>query len=329
VLASSRPDAGESVRAAVLDLGSTSFNLLIADVDTQGSIRPVVREKVMLRLGSTIAVHSTIPRPDCERALEVARALRVVAEQEKVQKLIPVATSALRDASNGRELARRIGRALAAKVKILSGEEEARLIFRAFQRRVRPMADRVLGLDLGGGSLEIALGGPDRLDLEVTLPLGVARLHGALVASDPMKKAERKKIRKRVRELLAPHKDALLRGSPEQAIAAGGTIRALARLVLERRIADSPRGRGPTALRADALLELADKLATSSNEERLGMRGIRKGRADLLPTGAVVLATLMAELEIDELTVSDWGLREGVLLDAIVPEPADRSPSTP
>lgn len=318
-ISADRPEAHESVRAAVLDLGSTSFNLLIADVDAGGAIQPVVREKVMLRLGSVIAVENLIPEEVCERAVEVARELRIVAEQEKVQKLIPVATAALRDASNGRRLADRIGRALGTEVRILSGEQEARLMFRAFQRRVKPRDALVLAIDLGGGSLELALGRGNRVDLEVTLPLGVARLHGSFVASDPMKKGERKQLRKRVRELLAPHKDALLRTRPEQTIAAGGTIRALARLLVEHRAADSARIRGPVTLAADALRSLADRLTPSTREDRLAMRGIRKARADLLPTGAVVLATLLDELDIDELTVSDWGLREGVLLDAAVP----------
>ncbi len=318
VLSGPEPELSRTLRAAVLDLGSTSFNLLIADAEPDGAIRPVVREKVMLQLGAVIATDAEIPRAICDRAVEVARELRVVAEQEKVQGLIPVATAALRDASNGRVLADRIGRVLGTPVRILSGEEEARLIFRAFQRRVQPGDEPVLALDLGGGSLEIARGAAGKLDLELTLPLGVARLQRELGPSDPLRKSEAKAIRKRVRALLEPHRDAILDRKVERAIAAGGTGRALARLHREARASRAKQTRrGPTELPVEALRKLTDTLVSAPHEERLAMRGMRRGRVDLLPTGGIILTTLARELGIESLPVSDWGLREGVLLEEL------------
>lgn len=318
VLSGPEPEVPRTLRAAILDLGSTSFNLLIADAEPGGEIRPVVREKVMLRLGAVIATDATIPKAICDRAVGVARELRIVAEQEKVQGLIPVATAALRDASNGRALAEQIGRAVGTPVRILSGEEEARLIFRAFQRRVQPGDDPVLALDLGGGSLEIARGAGGKVDLEVTLPLGVARLQRELGPSDPLRKSEVKAIRKRVRALLAPHRDAILDRKVKRVIAAGGTVRALARLHLEARTSRVKQTRrGSTELRVAALRKLTETLVSARHKERLAMRGMRRERVDLLATGGVILTTLARELGIESLTVSDWGLREGVLLEEL------------
>ena len=113
------------LRAATLDLGSTSFNLLIADATPGGEIRPVVQEKVMLRLGAAIASNAKIPEEMCERAVAVGRALCEVARREKVELLLPVGTAALREARNGGEVAARIGSAIGTPVRILSGEEEA------------------------------------------------------------------------------------------------------------------------------------------------------------------------------------------------------------
>ena len=304
------------LRAAVLDLGSTSFNLLIADVTRKGNLRPIVREKVMLRLGAVVATHAEIPKGLCKNAVEVARQLLSVAEREKVQRVIPVATAALRDARNGAALAARIGRAIGTPVRILSGRQEARLIFEAFQHRVAPGDEPVLGIDLGGGSLELAVGRGEEVQLEVTLPLGVARLQRELAERDPMRKSEAKAVRRRVKERLAPYRDALLEQKPSRAIATGGTIRALMDLIDDSRRA----AEGVTQVRRKELRALTEKLAGSHHEERLRMRGIRKRRADLLPTGAIVLDTLMDVLGLDRLTVSDWGLREGVLLDACARE---------
>jgi len=307
-----------SIRAAALDLGSTSFHLLIADVRHDGAIHPVVREKFMLRLGAVIAEHEEVPEDVCERAVAVARDLRQVAEQEKAQILFPVATSALREARNGVELGERIGRALGTRVRVLSGQEEARLIFRAFRDRIPLGSDRCLALDLGGGSLELAAGNRAAVDYEATLKLGVTRLHRELVRRDPMGPGEARAVRERVRESLGSHVDALTRPPPDQIAAAGGTARALLRLIEEERAASGPRPRLPGKLSRKRLRRLCKTLVASSHEERLLMRGMARQRADLLPTGALILSELFDVLEIESLTVSDWGLREGVLLDGLV-----------
>jgi exopolyphosphatase/guanosine-5'-triphosphate,3'-diphosphate pyrophosphatase len=313
------PEADEPavVRAATLDLGSTSFNLLIADATPDGAaIRPIVQEKVMLRLGALIGAKPEIPEEVCARAVEVGRALCEVARREKVELLLPVATAALRDAKNGAEVARRIGSVIGKPVRVLSGEDEAHAIFRAFQARVPLGRERALGLDLGGGSLELAIGHGRGVDWATTLPLGVVRLHGRSVKNDPMTPREARSIEERVRGLLAPCKAEVAQRKPALAIAAGGTARALARLVVEAG-GRGARSAWPFPLAAARLAELRDALVPSTHRQRLRMRGMRRGRADLLPTGALVLATVVDELGLDGLTVCDWGLREGVMLEAL------------
>ncbi len=311
----------ESRRAAVLDLGSTSFNLLIADVRQSGEIEPVVREKVMLRLGAVIAEHESIPDEVCESASAVARELRELAEREKVECLFPVGTAALRDASNGAALADRIGRTLGAPVSVLSGEQEARLIYRAFRQRLALENERVLALDLGGGSLEIATGSEDAIEYEATLRLGVARLHREMVQGDPIREVEADAIRQRVRQALAPHIEAIAGARPDRCIATGGTIRALSRLADEERARRSGQLRQPGRLTRKRIARLSERLASSTHEERLLMRGMSRNRADLLPTGALILREVMRALDASPLTLCDWGLREGVLLDALVQPP--------
>jgi exopolyphosphatase/guanosine-5'-triphosphate,3'-diphosphate pyrophosphatase len=306
-----------SVRAAVLDMGSTSFTLLIADVTRGGSIRPVVREKVMLRLGAVVAAHEKVPGEEARRAVAVARDLREVVRREKVARFVPVATAVLRDARNGAKVADKIGRALGEPVRILEGEAEARLIFGAFQRRLELGDDPVLGLDLGGGSLELAVGCGRRIDAEVTLPLGAVRLHGEMCPSDPMRRSEVRRIRERVREAMAPHLDALARRAPDRIVAAGGTARALAQMLSADRGLGSTSAALPLDVSIDEIRSLTERLTTATHEERLSMPGMRRRRADLLPTGALVILGAAEELGIDRFTLCDWGLREGVLLDAI------------
>jgi exopolyphosphatase/guanosine-5'-triphosphate,3'-diphosphate pyrophosphatase len=304
-----------TVRFGVLDLGSTSFHLLVADANADGDVRRVLRERVMLRLGATLADGDRVPEDVCARAVETARLLGESARRAEVDVLLPVATAALRDARNGRAVAQRIGEAIGVPERILSGAEEARLTFAAFRRKLRIGSRLALGLDLGGGSLELITGDEREVRFETTLPLGAARLHAELVRSDPMTRDERRAIRARVREHLATVRDGLRRAEPRPAIATGGTMRALARLVAaDGGDEDDIHG---AEIDARTLHELARELADSTQDERLAMPGMRRQRADLVPTGALVLDTVVEELDLPGFTVSDWGLREGVILEAL------------
>ena len=311
------PDLDTKQRIGIVDLGSTSFTLLVADVTADGHIVRVAREREMLRLGAALAQDSKLSDELCERAVEAARRLGRLADRAGAQELVAVATSAMRDAKNGRKLAERLGRALGSEVRILAGEEEARLIFSAFRRRVGLGDENALGLDLGGGSLEHAVGNASGLRFETTLRLGVTRLHGELVKSDPMTAAETRALRARVEEALDPIAGRVRALGSVRCIAAGGTVRALARLLLG--VPDE----APTAdlrgllVSADDFDGLARRLARSSHAERLEIPGIDEKRADLLPTGAVVMATVLARLSLPGLMICDWGLREGVILNAL------------
>ncbi len=311
------PDLDTVRRIGVVDLGSTSFTLLVADFTADGHIVRVAREREMLRLGAAVALDSKLSDEICDKAVEAGRRLGRAADRTGAQELVAVATSAIRDAKNGRKLAERLGRALGSEVRILSGEDEARLIFSAFRRRVGLGDENALGLDLGGGSLELAVGNAAGLRFEATLRLGVTRLHGELVRSDPMSAAEVKAIRARVEDALDPFAGRVRALGPARCIAAGGTVRALARILLG--IADDT----PTAelrgllVSTDDFDSLARRLSRSSHAQRLALPGVDEKRADLLPTGALVIASVLTRLSLPGLMICDWGLREGVILEAL------------
>ncbi|RIL01361.1 MAG: hypothetical protein DCC71_18040 [Proteobacteria bacterium] len=304
------------VRFAVLDLGSTSFHLLVADATADGDVRRVLRERVMLRLGATITEDGAVPDAVCERAVETARQLGESARRAHADVLLPVATAALRDATNGRAVAERIGEAVGVPTRILTGLEEARLTFAAFRRKLKIGSRLALGIDLGGGSLQLITGDDRDVRFETSLRLGAARLHALHVKSDPMSRDEKRAVRAAVRGALADYAEAVRRWDPRPAIATGGTMRALARLALAERGRDLTEIHG-SAIDADALRELARRLVQSKQSERLAMPGMRRQRADLVPTGALVLRTVVEELGLAGLTVADWGLREGVILEAL------------
>jgi exopolyphosphatase/guanosine-5'-triphosphate,3'-diphosphate pyrophosphatase len=249
--------------------------------------------------------------------VDVACGLHAVTLQEKTERVAVVATSAVRDAANGNALAIAVSKAIGEPVRVLSGEEEARTCFRAFRQRLDLDDRTVIGIDLGGGSLDLALGSGGGVQCAATLPAGVLRLHEELVHRDPLSTRDVGRLRKRVRELLAPHKQLFRNGGATEGIVAGGTVRALARLVVEKRAAHSGDKLNGVVLSMAVLRDLADQLTHATAAERLRLRGIRRRRADVLPAGAVILQTLADELRLETLRVCDWGLREGVILDLL------------
>jgi exopolyphosphatase/guanosine-5'-triphosphate,3'-diphosphate pyrophosphatase len=303
----------------VLDLGSTSFHLLVSDASATHGLQRVGKRRSRLRLGACLSGSGYIPDDVCDRAVETARKLRDTCEAWRPDRLIAVATAALREADNGVALSKRIAETIGAPVRVLSGEEEARLTFGAFRYRLQLGDAMTLGADLGGGSLELAVGDERDVAWESTLRLGVARLQSEIVHNDPMTCRERDRIRRRVRDSLSPHLDAIQANGARRCIGSGGTVRALARLLT----ASSDGGglwsaEGP-AIRIERrqLGDLVEQLAASTRDQRLATPGVKRSRADLLPTGAVILHTLLEACGMDHLLACDWGLREGVILEAL------------
>ncbi|MFI5321579.1 MAG: histidine phosphatase family protein [Myxococcota bacterium] len=303
-------------RLAVLDLGSSSFHLLVADAEPGGTIHRVGQERVMLRLGALISDGGKIPRAAADTAVETVEQMRDDARDAGAERVIAVATAALREASNGREVVQRLSDALGERVRVLSGEEEARLIFRAIDQRMRLGDAQTLGIDLGGGSLEIAAGSRGEVRWEKSLPIGSVRLHQELGQDDPLTAEQQEAISERVSASLAPLRERTLRFAAERAVAIGGTVRALYRLAngLDE---DTHRIPLDARLRRSELDAMVERLAGSSHAGRLRMRGMSARRADLLPTGALIVREIFRSLALREVAVCDWGLREGALLDAI------------
>ena len=304
-------------KIAVLDLGSTSFSLAVFEVAPKGRFKRILRKRITLRLGAHINRSGAIPESDCLRATEAVRRLRIMAADIGCETLLPVGTAIFRNAGNARELTARIEDVLDFPVRILSGEEEARLSYTALHHRLKLGETRVMVADLGGGSLELAVGIDSQPQWLVSLPIGVTRLHAEWVHTDLPSKNDARAIRDHVRDLLIDQVSKTGMDKPLRLAATGGTIRALARLALAwRKKSDRCALNGMTLTRKEIETTLT-RLVTATHETRLEMPTVQPRRADLLPVGGLIVSTLLSVLAFDEFVVSDWGLREGILLEAL------------
>lgn len=315
------------VRVAVLDLGSTSFRLVVADWVPDKGLVPHVQRRERLNLGMVVGREGRIPEPHASSAVKAVGKLRRRAELSGADRIVAVATSALRDARNREKVVRRLAAAAGVPVRILSGDEEAALTFAALRAGL-PLGDatgteRILGVDLGGGSLELAIGSGARLEWTASLPLGASRLVGSFIRHDPVSGAERGRLLAAIDAtfdlLPAP-------GSwPPRCVAAGGTVKALARLMIAAGQAEGPMN--GLDLATDDVEALGEILLATGARRRRALPGMDRHRADVLGAGTLVLARLLRRLGLDGLTVSEWGLREGVILEAV--ELANGAPAAP
>jgi exopolyphosphatase/guanosine-5'-triphosphate,3'-diphosphate pyrophosphatase len=314
------------MRVGVFDLGSTSFQLLVSEAEPDGSLVPILRDRVILNLGAEVASTGRVRPGLLDRAVAVVRRFRDLAERAGAELIVPVATAAFREAVNRPELAGEIEAAIGMPIRVLSGDLEARATVAGIRASVAPEPEPWLAFDLGGGSLEIAVVDGGDVAWTDTFALGAARIAATMVSSDPMTREERRAIRRAARELLEPA--AAAAGSPAAStvVLAGGTAGALARLLAGRRWATLPQSLNAFAFDLGELEGLSKLLCGASEEERLRLPGIDQRRVDLLPAGSVVLTAALAVFGAAGASHSEWGLREGVILQelGVAPPPSLR-----
>jgi exopolyphosphatase/guanosine-5'-triphosphate,3'-diphosphate pyrophosphatase len=317
------------VRYAVFDLGSTSFQLLVTDVGDDGSLTHILRDRVILNLGADVASTGHVPQEQADRALRVVARFRDVAIRAGADELIPVATAAFRDAANLPWLAKSLRGAIGVPLRVLAGKQEIGCTVAGIRAGVAlPVGVPWLAFDLGGGSLEIALVDGDAIRWTETFPLGAASVARTMGGGDPVGNTARREIRRLTRSLLEPARAALGDLVPENpmCVAAGGTAGAMAKLRISERWPEPPASLNQFELRTDDLIDLSKTLCALPLDERLDLPGIDERRVDILPAGAVVLATALSAFGADRAIHSEWGLREGVVLlergEAPAPAPA-------
>jgi exopolyphosphatase/guanosine-5'-triphosphate,3'-diphosphate pyrophosphatase len=301
------------MRLGVLDVGSNTVHLLVVDAHQGARPLPAYSHKTHLRLADHLENGERLSR-DGERQLRafVDEALQV-AEDKGVEDLVSFATSAVREAVNGEQILAGIRADTGADIQVLSGENESRLTFLAVRRWFGWSSGRLLVLDIGGGSLEIASGVDEEPDVAISLPLGAGRLTRDRLPGDPPSKDDVKALRKHVRaELARVLRPFGAQGPPDAAVATSKTFKQLARITGAAPVSDGIDV--ARSLRRDDLAKWQPKLADMSVKDRAQLPGVSIGRAPQLLAGAIVAEAAMDLFEVETLAVCPWALREGVIL---------------
>ncbi|MER6945099.1 Ppx/GppA phosphatase family protein [Nonomuraea sp. NPDC000554] len=311
------------MRLGVLDIGSNTVHLLVVDAHRGARPIPAYSHKEELRLTEHLDDDNNLSATGIELLGEFVEEAVRIAEDKGVEDFLGFATSAVREAANGEQVLAQIDDRCGVNIQVLSGRDEARLTFLAVRRWFGWSSGRLLALDIGGGSLEIAAGVDEEPDVAVSLPLGAGRLTRDWFTADPPPADEVRKLRRHVRtEIARTVGDVVRYGEPNRVVATSKTFRQLARIA-----GAAPSGEGPYVSRSlsrQAVAEWAVRLTGMGSAERAQLSGVSEARAPQLAAGALVADATMDLFEVDRLEVCPWALREGVILRRLDALPGGR-----
>ena len=303
------------MRIAAIDIGTNSIHMAVVDAHGEAGFEVVDRAKSMVKLGAGLfrARHMTDRAFDA--GLETMRRYCKLAQSLGAEEILAVATSATREADNGGEFLKAVFHATGLSPRVISGAEEAQLIYRAVRHALEISDERVLVFDIGGGSVEAVVGEDDRVVLSDSMRLGVQRLLDGREKPDPLPS---KRIHQLRGYIQGAAYDVVTRARDEgfqRVIGTSGTIRTLGEAVLLASGGAALRSVNAQLITRKALKELAKRLSTMDSESRGKVPGIPEERADAIHLGAELLVQLLELAGSDTITLCDASLREGLVLD--------------
>jgi exopolyphosphatase/guanosine-5'-triphosphate,3'-diphosphate pyrophosphatase len=300
------------VRLGVLDVGSNTVHLLVVDAQRGGHPTPTHSTKTALRLAEHVR-DGRLADEGADALVDAVASARAQAIELGCEDLLAFATSAVRDAANSVAVLERVRHETGVDLHVLSGPDEASLTFLAVRRWLGWSAGHLLVLDIGGGSLEMAVGRDEAPVHALSLPLGAGRLTRDWFTGDPPDRRELRDLAEYIHDTLAPAANSLLEaGPPDRAVVTSKTFRSLARLTGAAPRSAGPRVRRP--LTAAGLRQVVAFISRMSAADLAELEGVSGSRSHQLVAGALVAHGAMTALGLEEVEVCPWALREGIIL---------------
>lgn len=313
---------------AAIDVGTNSIHMVVVQIQPSlPSFRIIAREKDTVRLGERCQETGELTPEAMERSIAALKRCQGIARGCNAEEIIAVATSAVREAPNGRKFISRVEAELGLSINLISGQEEARRIYLGVLSSMELDNQPHLIIDIGGGSTELILGdGHEPLYLSST-KVGAVRLTDKLVSTDPISKTEFEQLRGYVLGMMEwPLQDLrsalndLQASQPDlnqkpRLIGTSGTIEALVEMHVRQEQGSSPNLLQGLELSHKDLQTLIQELRQLDNDERRDLPGMSEKRAEIIVAGAVILQEVMTELELESVTICERALREGMVVN--------------
>jgi exopolyphosphatase/guanosine-5'-triphosphate,3'-diphosphate pyrophosphatase len=303
------------MKLAAIDIGTNSIHMIIIEARSPHNFDVIEREKEMVKLGAGVFATHRLSDRAFEHGLEVIQRYVHLAEQVGVDEVITAATSAIREAQNGEEFLRQVVRQTGLLPKIISGSEEARLIFLAVRNSIALKDERTLVFDIGGGSTEAVIGDRQQVLFSDSLPLGVQRLLDMFEDKGPVGSEGRHVLEAHIEFVAQQAIDQIRAIGFDRVIGTSGTIRSLGEAAHLEAGGDSWQSVNAETVGRQAIARLTDDLLDTKLAKRSKFEGISDKRADAIHLGGILLVKLLAMVEAKDLTLCDASLREGMILN--------------
>ncbi len=303
---------------AAIDMGTNSFHLIIVKIEADGSFKIVDRERIVIRLGSNSKDDfQKISLEEEEHALEILSGFKKLASEYDAQ-IRAVATSAVREAKNNKKFIETIFDKTGIAVEIIEGKHEANLIFQGAKKALNLSDKKVLCVDIGGGSTEIILGQNNKIIFAESIKIGAVRMTKKFFPDFVLTDSAINKCQDFVEEQISSNKNILFDNDFEIGVGTSGTIQSAASMILNR-ISDGKNKslNGYSFNKAQLKYITYEILNAKSVHERQKIKFIDKKRADILPAGLIILNKVFELFNMEQITISEYALREGVILEMI------------
>ena len=297
------------MRLGVLDVGSNTIHLQVMDAHPGARPTPATNYKVELRLTDYLNNAGEISQTGIDLLNSAISEAVTHATQNATDEILAFATSALREAKNGSQIIAAINEKFEIDLQVLGGNDEASMTFLAVRRWLGWSAGKLLVLDIGGGSLEIASGIDELPEETLSLPLGAARSTREFLGTDPYTSKGIRALEKHAEDLLKNSISEGLRShDANHFVATSKTFRTLARICAHWY------GDNPKFLEKKSLETAVPKLIAMNNKSRAELPGVSANRAQQIVAGGIVALAVMERLDVDEVEICPWALREGIVL---------------
>ncbi len=310
--------SGRSKNLAAIDIGTNSFHLIVVDVDKRNrKFKILTREKEIVRLGSGSTDMKHLSENAMNRGIEALKRFKAIADAARAP-VRAIATSAVREALNQSEFLRRVKSATGIKIEIASGSEESRLIYLGVLQALPVFNRKILLMDIGGGSTEFLIGRQREIFYENSLKLGAIRLTQRFFTSEKLTPKSVKQCRKFVWGTINLVSREIKKHDYDMAIGSSGTILNIASMIRLMRGEPAAIKTNNFSFSRRELNKIVEKLTKAKDvKQRAKIPGLDVSRADIIVAGALILEQIFEELNIKRMTVSEFALREGIILDTI------------
>lgn len=306
-------------KAAVIDMGTNTFHLLLVEIDNV-TFKTIYKEKIPVKLGKGGINQNNLAEDAVKRALHTLKHFKNLIDGENIDQVFAFATSAVRNAENGPEFVKTVKETIGINIQVLSGEEEAQMIYQGIRLSGSLNGQMELMMDIGGGSVEFIIGNSQVSLWKQSFEIGGQRLLELFHYHDPILPEEIDKLESYLEEKLQPLIEAIQLYKPVGLVGASGTFDTLTDIYFESMLQCKLTGRHVFELPIEEYEAIHRMILTKNKEERLLIPGMIPMRVDMIVVASNLIEFILRYIEVDFITCSHYALKEGAIASLLIPE---------